>query len=231
MVQHRPKSRWLRKALLAGVIAAAIAITGATIHAGGFRQLLASDPPRADYDWLRRGLRQAEDVADAALKGTRQAGRRAAVEALKSAIRYSRASARSTGTEPIPEAIREQLQDFFPDHILDDVHWAYSNQYLDLGTVITAWYRAEGGAVTLEDTIIFSTPYAASRRFLWAHELTHAVQYDELGLADFARIYVTNPKLLEDQAWENARRIERAIQRSARKRRAIAAKEPAAAAN
>lgn len=231
MVQNRPKSRWLRKAVLALAITGAVALTAAAIHTGGFRRLLEPDPPRADYDWLRRGLRQAENVADAALEGTRQAGRRAAVEALKSAIRYSRASARRTGTEPIPETIKEQLQDFFPDHILDDTRWAYSNQYLDLGTVITAWYRAEGGAVTLEDTIIYSTPYAASRRFLWAHELTHAVQYDELGLTGFARIYVTNPQLLEDQAWENARRIERAIQRSARARRAIAAEEPAAAAN
>ena len=110
------------------------------------------------------------------------------------------------------------------------MRWAYSNQYLDLGTVVTAWYRSHGGAVTLEDTIIYSTPYAASRRFLWAHELTHAMQYDELGLANFARIYVTNPQLLEEQAWENARRIERAIQRGARAQ-ALAARETVDAVN
>ena len=87
MVQNRPKSRWLRKAVLALAITGVVALTAAAIHAGGLRHLLESDPPRADYDWLRRGLRQAEKVADAALEGTRQAGRRAAVEALKSAIR------------------------------------------------------------------------------------------------------------------------------------------------
>lgn len=220
MVRHQPRSRWLLKVLLAIVITAAVALGAAVTRAGGWGPLFALDPPRADYDWLRSGLQRAENATEAALKGTRQASRRAAANALQRAIRYSRASARSTGVQPIPEDIREQLQDFFPEHILDDVRWAYSNQYLDLGTVVTAWYRSHGGAVTLEDTIIYSTPYAASRRFLWAHELTHAMQYDELGLADFARIYVTNPQLLEQQAWENARRIERAIQRGGNARAA-----------
>src|SRR3546814_16230457 len=114
MMQNRPKSRWLRKAVLVVVTAGVVALTAAAIHAGGLRHLLESDPPRADYDWLRRGLRQGEDVADAALKGTRQAGRRAAVEALRSAIRYSRASARSHGTEPTPAATKKKPQDFFP---------------------------------------------------------------------------------------------------------------------
>src|SRR5690606_37525796 len=84
-------------------------------------------------------------------------------------------------------------------------------------SVISAWYKAEGGAVTLVDTIVFSSRYGASRRFLWAHELTHVMQYRELGIEDFARVYVTNPQLLERQAWDNARRIVIAIQRNARR--------------
>lgn len=230
MVRYQRKSAWLWKVALAAVITLAVALGAVLAQPGSWQRLLARDPPRADYGWLRSGLAQAAEVSENALEGARQASRRAAAKALQRAIRYSRASARSTGTQPIPEQIRAQLEDFFPEHILDDVRWAYSNQYLDLGTVVTAWYRSHGGAVTLEDTIIYSTPYAASRRFLWAHELTHAMQYDELGLANFARIYVTNPQLLEEQAWENARRIERAIQRGARAQ-ALAARETVDAVN
>lgn len=197
-------------ALLVGVGAAAL-------NPAGLRNLIHGDPSGWDYSWLRRGLSQAEKAADAALKGAHRAGARTAATALQRAIRYSRASARSTGTQPIPPDIRKDLEPYFDEDLLDDVGWAYSNQYLDLGSVISAWYKAEGGAVTLVDTIVFSSRYGASRRFLWAHELTHVMQYRELGIEDFARVYVTNPQLLERQAWDNARRIEIAIQRNARR--------------
>lgn len=210
MAQADRKSGRLAAAIIVA-IAAIAAISFAAVRAGGVRELLVRDPPRADYTWLRKGLNLAEDAADRALEGTRRIGTQAAARALQNAIRYSRASARSTGTEPIPPEIRKDLEGFFPEEILDKVRWAYPNPYLDLGTVMAAWYQSHGGAVTLEDTIVFSTPYAAKRRFLWAHELTHVMQYEELGLEDFARVYVTNPELLERQAWENANRIEIAI--------------------
>ena len=133
-----------------------------------------------------------------------------AARALEQAIRYSRASARSTGTEPIPPRIRERLEGYFPEHILDEVRWAFPNRYLDLGTLV-AWYKAEGGAVTLVDTIVYASRVGAGSEYLWAHELTHAMQYEELGLRDFARIYITHPELLERQARDNGNRIVREL--------------------
>jgi hypothetical protein len=208
------RAAWLLRlvlgVLLLGVVAAALA----PLYGIDLRQVLSRDPPKADYAWLRQGLGEARKLARAAAKDVRRGSTLAAANALEQAILYSRASARGTGTQPIPPEIREQLEPYFPQHMLDRVRWAFPNPNLDLGSAVAAWYRREGGAVTLQDTIVYSTPRASRSRFLWAHELTHALQYEELGLRDFARIYVTNPQLLEQQAWDNARRIVRELQQS-----------------
>jgi hypothetical protein len=206
------KSRLLLKILLSLVLVMGAGFAVASAIVSGPRALLARDPPRMDYSRLRQGLGEAAKVARGALNGTRRAARLASAVSLEKAILYSRASARRTRTEPIPAEIREQLEDYFPEHILDEIRWAFPNEYFDLGTVVAAWYGSEGGAVTLRDTIVFSTAHGAGNRYLWAHELTHAVQYDELGTADFAKVYVTNPKLLEQQAWANADAIVRDLQ-------------------
>lgn len=218
-----PKAGATVRKIIWAVMLVLVAAAGLAVAQGeSLRRLLQGDPKGWDYTWLRHGLDEAEEAAQATMRGARKASTRAAINALKQAIRYSRSSARSTGTEPIPADIRDQLEPYFDEDLLDDVRWAYSNQYIDLGSVISAWYRAEGGAVTLIDTIVYSSSYAAGRRFLWAHELTHVMQYRELGLDGFARVYVTNPHLLEQQAWDNARRIELAIQRDARRARVAA---------
>lgn len=162
----------------------------------------------------------AEKLSESALEGVRRGGRAAAAEALERAIRYSRASARRTGTEPIPPEIREQLQDYFPPRLLDKVRWAFPNSDLELGSLV-AWYKAEGGAVTLDDTIIYASRAGVKSEYLWAHELTHALQYEELGVGDFARIYATHPELLEKQARDNGNRIVREL----RAKRRLAARD------
>ena len=208
----RARSRWrsFLKVVVALLLLSAAGFAVASFIAGGPRELLARDPPLADYTWLRQGLARAEELSDQALKGTRRSGRIAAARALEQAIRYSRASARSTGTEPIPPRIRERLEGYFPEHILDEVRWAFPNRYLDLGTLV-AWYKAVGGAVTLVDTSVYASRVGAGSEYLWAHELTHAMQYEELGLRDFARIYITHPELLERQARDNGNRIVREL--------------------
>jgi hypothetical protein len=175
-------------------------------------ELLRRDPPRMDYTWLRSGLVAAEHRTAELARSAGGATTATAARALERAILYSRSSARRTGTQPIPPVIRAQLADYFPEHVLGEVRWSLPNEYFDLGSVVAAWYAAEGGAVTLQDTIVYSTPKAAASRYLWAHELTHALQYEELGLRDFARIYVTSPQVLEQQAWDNAKHIVRDLQ-------------------
>jgi hypothetical protein len=208
--------RWIK--FLLGL--AVVGLTGsgvAVVSAGGLREVLAGDPSKMDYKRLRQGLDWAEDLADRASRGTGRASTLAAARALERAILYSRSRARRTGTHPIPPEIRDQLEDYFPEYILDEVRWTYPNKDLDLGSAVAAWYGSEGGAVTLRDTIVFSPRNGAvASRYLWAHELTHALQYHELGMNDFARVYVTNPRLLERQAWDNADQIVLQLQRDAR---------------
>ena len=205
------------KTSLALVILAGLAV--AVYSAGDPLEFLAGDPKRSDYTWLREELAYAEDIAEGALSAGRRRGTLAAAKALEQAIRASRASARSTGTEPIPEDIQKQFRDYFPKSVLEEVRGAFPNRYLDLGSLV-AWYNAEGGAVTLNDTIVYASPRAAESEYLWAHELTHVMQYNELGLDDFCRVYVTNSELLERQARENANRIIHDIRSRSRSRSA-----------
>ena len=219
MAPARSRRRWLLKGIAALLLLAGGVLAVAAQRAGDLRELLARDPPRSDYTWLRQGLSRAENLSDAALSGTHRSLQLAASRTLEQAIRYSRASARRTGTEPIPHGIREQLEGYFPEHLLEEVEWAFPNRNLDLDTLV-AWHKAESGAVTLLDTIVYTGRTGLESEYLWAHELTHAMQYEELGLRDFARIYTTHPELLEKQARDNGNRI--AAELRARRRQAAA---------
>jgi Domain of unknown function (DUF4157) len=163
------------------------------------------------YQWLHSGLDQASASAELALTGSRRQAVRSAAEVLRSAILYSRANVRRGRAEPIPEAVKKVLAPFFPGDTLQTVRWSVAGDRLDLGSAVAAWYRSEGGAVTLKDTIVFSDRRTASDIVLWAHELTHVLQFEQLGVRDFARLYAVNYLALEDQARINAGRIERRL--------------------
>jgi hypothetical protein len=211
------------KTVLILLVLAGGALGTAVFLEGGPRHFFTGDPSRADYTWLRRELSHGEKAAEQMLRNGRRGGSLASAKALEQAILASRASALSTGTEPIPDTMRAQLEDYFPQDVLDKVRWAFPNNNWDLGSLV-AWYKAEGGAVTLQDTIVYASRAGLESEYLWAHELTHVLQYEELGLEDFARIYATNPELLEKQARDNANQIVRDI-RARRRADAVAAND------
>jgi hypothetical protein len=71
----------------------------------------------------------------------------------------------------------------------------------------------EGYAITLDDLIVFPDAQAAQDPVLWAHELTHVLQYENMGVESFANVYtLTLGQNLEAQArdWEN--RVAQALQ-------------------
>ena len=123
--------------------------------------------------------------------------------ALAQTIRLSRSQAFMETTFPVPQAVRLDLEPYFPTINFDRVRWKPASGSLSLGTALTQWYLTEG-AVTLEDLIIFTAADTSDNRALWAHELTHVVQYQELGLDGFARTYVLDSAKLEMQARQNA---------------------------
>ena len=81
---------------------------------------------------------------------------------------------------------------------------------ISLGTVLAGWYYREG-AVTLDEVVVFSNANTAKDVQLWAHELVHVRQYEELGVDRFARLYVGSWPVLERQARDNAAIIAREV--------------------
>ena len=62
------------------------------------------------------------------------------------------------------------------------------------------------GAITLGEVIAFSDGMQAQDVEVWAHELTHVIQYEQLGIDTFAFEYSYDFTDLENQARDNASR-------------------------
>ena len=151
----------------------------------------AETPPTAD-DWL--------STLGTALGPT-----------LATAIRQGRDHAYPRG-QAIPAEIRKRLEPFFSRIVLQKVR--YSTEWQD-ATAESALYSLLLGtgaeAVTLGDVIIFRDVEYAADPLLWAHELTHVEQYERLGMATFARQYLQQGWVLEQEAIANASKIQRQL--------------------
>jgi hypothetical protein len=67
-------------------------------------------------------------------------------------------------------------------------------------------------AVTLIDTIIFRHASDAEDNVaLWAHELKHVQQYQQLGVNEFARRYTRNYEELEGPAYKIEAEVGKAL--------------------
>jgi hypothetical protein len=167
-------------------------ITG--IHVDLNRGRVRIEPPNlAAIPDVIRSLPQ--DIAEALLNP--------AAPALASAIRFSRGQAQNRGVDPIPSNVRHALAPYFPPQILNKVRWTTAGG-ISLDGALTNWGGAEG-AVTLDDVIVFSDGNSAQSDLqLWAHELTHVLQYSQLGIEGFAFQYFYDWDDLEGQADTNA---------------------------
>ena len=104
-------------------------------------------------------------------------------------ILLSREAALAAGVSPIPSQIRGKLSHLYPPALLDKVRYKTGSGFL--GTL--QWFREEmgnRGAITLDDVIVFSNANGANDAHLWAHELEHVRQYEQLGVDGFAQAYV-----------------------------------------
>lgn len=153
---------------------------------------------------LEREVRAIGRRSDEELRRTTNvAARQIGGTALAQAIRLSRNQSLAQGTQPVPEDIRILLEPHFPSLDFDKVRWKPSSAGFNLGSVLTRWYLTEG-AVVLQDVVVFSSVRGTADIRLWAHELTHVVQYGELGVDGFARAYVLGHAEIERQAEDNA---------------------------
>ena len=173
--------------------------------------VLQGEPVSTDPERLRRDLLELTARAeDSARRGGVAAGSAAGGAALAAAIRSSRTQALAGETLPVPGAIRAMLTPCFPTLDLRQVRWKRAARGLTLGSVLARWYLEEG-AVALGDVIVFTNHTTAANPQLWAHELTHVLQYQELGIDGFARAYTFGSSEMERQASDNARHVMRAV--------------------
>ena len=110
-------------------------------------------------------------------------------------INESRAAAYNDGVSLMPAHIRNELSPLYPVSILDKVRYKTGSGFL--GSL--QWFRDEmgqKGAITLVDVIVFTDSGRAADVQLWAHELEHVRQYDQLGIDGFAQAYVDQTCIL-----------------------------------
>jgi Domain of unknown function (DUF4157) len=146
------------------------------------------------------------DVTEHLPQDVREALLERAAAGLATAIRDSRRQAVERGVDPIPPLIRAALDPYFPAQILDKAKWTTAAG-ISLDGVLTNWFNLEG-AITLGEVIAFSDGGQAQEDVeLWAHELTHVIQYEQLGIETFAFEYLQDFRAMENQASSDASRI------------------------
>lgn len=188
-----------RLALGCGLVAGAL---GVALHNNGLTLRNWVEGRALERDIRALGARSDQQLRASTNRAVRAYGG----AALAQTIRASRDQARRAGTRTIPPAIARALAPHFPSIDLDDVRWTPADGRLNLGTVLTRWYMREG-AVVLDDVVVFTSASTTDDMRLWAHELTHVLQYRELGVDGFARTYAVEYAALERQAESNAQRI------------------------
>ena len=121
-------------------------------------------------------------------------------------IQSARETAIANGVRPVPPQIYRSLLGYFPDTILRKVRYAsgHADSLTIPGLALTYGHI---DAVTLGDVILFHDDHAAhTDSKLWAHELTHVMQYERWGIDGFATRYLQDYEAVEREARENADR-------------------------
>ena len=130
-----------------------------------------------------------------------------AAGALSGLIDSTRQQAIADGVRPIPSVIGRSLLGFFPSALLQKCRFATGA----VGTLTLPGLGFTYGdvtAVTLNDIVLFKLERTAESDLrLWAHELTHVMQFQRWGIDGFAEHYVRDRTALEREASDNAARF------------------------
>jgi hypothetical protein len=130
--------------------------------------------------------------------------------ALAAAVRNGKSQA-AFGARPIPEYVSQRLQPYFPPDILQSVQYnTFDTARIVLDTAVMM-LNNDVAAITLDDIVVFRSESVAQDPLLWAHELTHVLQYRARGIDTFANMYTTNAWVLENEAKDHAARIAQAL--------------------
>ncbi|WP_307945450.1 eCIS core domain-containing protein [Pseudomonas mosselii] len=140
---------------------------------------------------------------------------RMATSSLVFALRQARDEATASGSQPIPLHIRAQLEPWYDFAVLDAARYRVGDEQ-QISAANALLQNPDVKAVTLIDTIIFRRSADAEDNVaLWAHELKHVQQYQELGVEEFARRYTRDYQALEGPAYEIEAQVAKALREKA----------------
>lgn len=127
--------------------------------------------------------------------------------ALGELIYGARQQAIADGVRPIPSPVYRALLGYFPSTLLQRCRFASgSSRPLTLPALTFSY--GDATAVTLGDVILFKSERLADTDLkVWAHELTHVMQYQRWGIDGFADRYVRDSTAVEQEATDNANRF------------------------
>jgi hypothetical protein len=113
----------------------------------------------------------------------------------------------AAGTRPVPRQVVEGLSGYFPPELLREVRYR-SGGNTEMSLPGLAFQYGDAAAITMIDVVVFqSEADAQSDLKLWAHELTHVMQYRRWGVDGFAARYVADGNAVEREAYANADRF------------------------
>nr|WP_294516341.1 DUF4157 domain-containing protein [uncultured Rhodopila sp.] len=133
--------------------------------------------------------------------------------ALGDLIDSARQQAIADGVRAMPPGVYRALLGYFPAALLQRARYAVGGTRR-LSLPMLAFSYGDALAMTLGDVILFKTARAADNDLkLWAHELTHVMQYQRWGIEGFAERYVRDSAAVEREAIDNTTRFAAWLQR------------------
>ena len=130
-----------------------------------------------------------------------------AASVLGGLIENARQQAIAAGVRPIPAGISRSLLGYFPAALLQKARFA-SGAAEPLTLPGLAFTYGDAIAVTLGDVVLFRSERVARADLkVWAHELTHVMQYQRWGIEGFADHYVRDSAAVEQEAIDNSNRF------------------------
>ena len=130
-----------------------------------------------------------------------------AAGALGGLIDDARRQAIAGGVRPVPAGIYRALLGYFPAELLRKCRFAAGTSHpLTLPALGLSY--GDATAIALGDVVSFKNDRLAETDLkLWAHQLTHVMQYQRWGIAGFAEHYVRDSAAMEREAVDNANRF------------------------
>jgi hypothetical protein len=130
-----------------------------------------------------------------------------AASALAGLIDDARRQAIADGVRPVPIWVHRSLLGYFPAALLQKCRFAVGGART-LTLPALAFSYGDATAITLGDVVLFRNERVAETDLkVWAHELTHVMQYQRWGIEGFADRYVRDSAAVEQEAIDNANRF------------------------